>query len=80
VPRSADTAPATGDAAAAGVVNPLLPFTDEKPLIAYIDGGARGNRGPAGYGVRIETPTARSSTNSQTPSVLPPTTLPSTAA
>jgi probable phosphoglycerate mutase len=24
------------------------------PLIAYIDGGARGNPGPAGYGVRIE--------------------------
>ena len=26
------------------------------PLIAYIDGGARGNPGPAGYGVRIEQP------------------------
>ncbi len=26
------------------------------PVIAYIDGGARGNPGPAGYGVRIETP------------------------
>jgi ribonuclease HI len=24
-------------------------------LVAYIDGGARGNPGPAGYGVRIET-------------------------
>jgi len=36
-------------------VNPRLPFTDEKPLVAYIDGGARGNPGPAGYGVRIET-------------------------
>jgi len=24
------------------------------PLIAYIDGGARGNPGPAGFGVRIE--------------------------
>ena len=24
------------------------------PLVAYIDGGARGNPGPAGYGVRIE--------------------------
>jgi ribonuclease HI len=24
-------------------------------LLAYIDGGARGNPGPAGYGVRIET-------------------------
>jgi probable phosphoglycerate mutase len=27
---------------------------DSEPLIAYIDGGARGNPGPAGYGVRIE--------------------------
>ena len=26
------------------------------PLVAYIDGGARGNPGPAGYGVRIEHP------------------------
>jgi ribonuclease HI len=25
-----------------------------QPIIAYIDGGARGNPGPAGYGVRIE--------------------------
>jgi len=25
-------------------------------VVAYIDGGARGNPGPAGYGVRIETP------------------------
>jgi len=25
-------------------------------IIAYIDGGARGNPGPAGYGVRIEEP------------------------
>ena len=24
-------------------------------VIVYIDGGARGNPGPAGYGVRIET-------------------------
>ena len=24
------------------------------PLVAYIDGGARGNPGPAGFGVRIE--------------------------
>ena len=23
-------------------------------IVAYIDGGARGNPGPAGYGVRIE--------------------------
>jgi len=26
----------------------------ERPFIAYIDGGARGNPGPAGFGVRIE--------------------------
>jgi ribonuclease HI len=26
------------------------------PIVAYIDGGARGNPGPAGYGVRIEQP------------------------
>jgi ribonuclease HI len=25
-------------------------------IVAYIDGGARGNPGPAGYGVRIENP------------------------
>jgi probable phosphoglycerate mutase len=25
-------------------------------IVAYIDGGARGNPGPAGFGVRIETP------------------------
>ena len=25
------------------------------PVIAYIDGGSRGNPGPAGYGVSIET-------------------------
>jgi probable phosphoglycerate mutase len=30
------------------------PVTDT--LVAYIDGGARGNPGPAGYGVRIEQP------------------------
>jgi ribonuclease HI len=27
-------------------------------VVAYIDGGARGNPGPAGYGVRIERPDA----------------------
>jgi len=32
-----------------------LPF-DAGPVVAYIDGGARGNPGPAGYGVRIEEP------------------------
>ncbi len=25
-------------------------------MVAYIDGGSRGNPGPAGYGVRVETP------------------------
>jgi probable phosphoglycerate mutase len=25
-----------------------------EPIVAYIDGGARGNPGPAGFGVRIE--------------------------
>ena len=30
------------------------PGTDH--IVAYIDGGARGNPGPAGYGVRIEQP------------------------
>ncbi|MGB2716928.1 MAG: ribonuclease HI family protein [Vicinamibacterales bacterium] len=28
-------------------------------IVAYIDGGARGNPGPAGYGVRIESPDGR---------------------
>jgi ribonuclease HI len=28
--------------------------TPESRIVAYIDGGARGNPGPAGYGVRIE--------------------------
>ena len=27
---------------------------NDSPVVAYIDGGARGNPGPAGYGVRIE--------------------------
>ena len=26
------------------------------PIVAYVDGGARGNPGPAGFGVRIERP------------------------
>jgi ribonuclease HI len=36
-----------------------LPFDDAPrggPVVAYIDGGARGNPGPAGFGVRIEQP------------------------
>src|SRR3954466_14036596 len=34
----------------------MLPFDDApaRPVVAYIDGGARGNPGPAGFGVRIE--------------------------
>src|SRR3954453_18590669 len=34
----------------------MLPFDDAPapPVVAYIDGGARGNPGPAGFGVRIE--------------------------
>jgi probable phosphoglycerate mutase len=27
-----------------------------EPVVVYIDGGARGNPGPAGYGVRVERP------------------------
>ena len=30
------------------------PPADTGELVAYVDGGARGNPGPAGYGVRIE--------------------------
>jgi probable phosphoglycerate mutase len=36
---------------------PALPFDTARPsgrIVAYIDGGARGNPGPAGFGVRIE--------------------------
>jgi ribonuclease HI len=36
-----------------------LPFDAEPqggPIVAYVDGGARGNPGPAGFGVRIEQP------------------------
>ena len=35
----------------------MLPFDHARPsgrIVAYIDGGARGNPGPAGFGVRIE--------------------------
>ena len=35
----------------------MLPFDNPPPtgrIVAYIDGGARGNPGPAGFGVRIE--------------------------
>ena len=33
-----------------------LNMSGSDPVVAYIDGGARGNPGPAGYGVRIEAP------------------------
>ena len=33
-------------------------FLRNLALVAYIDGGARGNPGPAGFGVRIERPDA----------------------
>lgn len=33
-----------------------LENTPSAEIVAYIDGGARGNPGPAGFGVRIETP------------------------
>ena len=34
----------------------MLPFSSGPPgpIVAYIDGGARGNPGPAGFGVRVE--------------------------
>lgn len=32
------------------------PSVGRTSIVAYIDGGARGNPGPAGFGVRIETP------------------------
>ncbi len=35
---------------------PLLRDDDPGEVVAYIDGGARGNPGPAGYGVRVERP------------------------
>src|ERR1700752_5181031 len=33
-----------------------LDHSEQAEIVAYIDGGARGNPGPAGFGVRIETP------------------------
>jgi ribonuclease HI len=37
-------------------VNPSTPQSAGPDVVAYIDGGARGNPGPAGYGVRVEQP------------------------
>lgn len=33
---------------------PFAPARTAAPIVAYIDGGARGNPGPAGFGVRVE--------------------------
>ena len=41
------------------MITPFGQSTQNPPfdaIVAYIDGGARGNPGPAGYGVRIEQP------------------------
>src|SRR5205809_7947677 len=38
---------------------PYRPKTPERYLIAYSDGGARGNPGPAGYGVVIKDETGK---------------------
>jgi len=34
----------------------LFSSLEPEEIVAYIDGGARGNPGPAGFGVRIERP------------------------
>ena len=49
--------PSSGQAPrpSSGQADPGLPFDAASgPVVAYIDGGARGNPGPAGFGVRIE--------------------------
>jgi ribonuclease HI len=43
---------AAGEDATPGL--PFDPASAAVPVVAYIDGGARGNPGPAGFGVRIE--------------------------
>jgi probable phosphoglycerate mutase len=40
----------------AGLLHEPSDPRDPPDVVAYIDGGARGNPGPAGYGVRIERP------------------------
>jgi ribonuclease HI len=37
-------------------LEPGTPNPEREAIVAYIDGGARGNPGPAGYGVRLERP------------------------
>ena len=49
-------APAAADALAAARDAMRRSRTSNRRVVAYIDGGARGNPGPAGYGVRIEQP------------------------
>ena len=44
-----------GSFSARSAASAVLAVTSET-VVAYIDGGARGNPGPAGYGVRIERP------------------------
>jgi len=50
--RGSEQAPRRGS----GQADAGLPFDapPSGPVVAYIDGGARGNPGPAGYGVRVE--------------------------
>src|SRR5947209_17816131 len=51
---SSSRSPATKD-----LFTPYRPKTPEHYLIAYSDGGARGNPGPAGYGVVIQDESGR---------------------
>jgi probable phosphoglycerate mutase len=37
-------------------VTDLFSALEPQEIVAYVDGGARGNPGPAGYGVRVEEP------------------------
>jgi len=51
-PRSAGVLPAGADAGASAPIPPLA----GAPILAHIDGGARGNPGDAGYGAHLTTP------------------------
>ena len=42
------------EGAGSGQLWPERPAKDEAAIIAYCDGGSRGNPGPAGYGVHVE--------------------------
>ena len=53
---------------------------DLRMIVAYIDGGARGNPGPAGYGVRIEAPDGTVLDELHGGSASPPTTSRNTTA